>query len=192
MKMAYMYPKLEGESQYNRSLSDDLSLFVFIPNDSNLELSIDDLVKLRSQHQRTHNNEVWLLDVSAWSTQYHAAKSIKKAPLDFDDDFYMYQMKSKYENIFIELWEHYEIHHTIPRKLLHYGNWTIQNDDGLKLVTEEKWTRRKDLHGISFRILSLPLPPLMVMTNINEDGTYGNFFGMMPDFWHNLQVFAKP
>ena len=74
--MAFKYPKLEGdESHYNRtSSSDDLSLFVFIPNDSNLELSIDDLVKLRSQHQRIPNHEVWLLDVSTWSTQYHATK----------------------------------------------------------------------------------------------------------------------
>ena len=188
MNMAFKYPKLESETHYNRSLSDDLPLFVFIPNDSNLELSIDDLVKLRSQHQRTHNHEIWLMDVSAWSTQYHAAKSIKKAPLDFDDDFYMYQMKSKYENnIFIELWEHYEIHHTIPRKLLHYGNWTIQND-GLKLVTEEKWTRRKDLHGISFRILTLPVYPLHDTTPLHDD--LYEFTGMFPDIWHNLQVFV--
>ena len=75
MEMAFKYPKLDGESHYyNRSSSDDLPLFVFIPNDSNLELSINDLVKLRSQHQRNPNHEVWLLDVSAWSTQYHATK----------------------------------------------------------------------------------------------------------------------
>ena len=35
--MAYKYPTLEGESHHNRSLSDDLPLFVFIPNDSYLE-----------------------------------------------------------------------------------------------------------------------------------------------------------
>ena len=69
--------------------------------------------------------EVWLLDVSAWSTQCHAVKSIEKVSLDFDDDFFLYKMKSlQYEIILIELWEQYEIHGTIPRKLLHYGNWT--------------------------------------------------------------------
>ena len=67
MKMAFKYPKLEGKSNYNRSLSDDLPLFVFIPNDSNLQLSIVDLTKLRSQHQRISSPEVWLLDVSAWN-----------------------------------------------------------------------------------------------------------------------------
>ena len=123
-----------------------------------------------------------------WESKTTLSKSIEKAHLDFDDDFYMYTMKStQYENKFIELWEHYEIHHTIPRKLLHYGNWTIQND-GLKLVTEEKWTRRKDLHGISFRILSLPIPSLNTMTPINED--LFEFTGMMPDIWHNIQVFV--
>ena len=79
MQMNFKYPNLEGESlNYNRSLLDDLPLFVFIPNDSNLELSINDLVKLRSQHQRIHNqvHEVWLLDISYWSTQYHAAKVV--------------------------------------------------------------------------------------------------------------------
>ena len=55
--MAFKYPKLESETHYNRSLSDDLLLFVFIPNDSNLELSINELVKLRSQHQRNPNHE---------------------------------------------------------------------------------------------------------------------------------------
>ena len=123
-----------------------------------------------------------------WESKTTLSKSIEKAHLDFDDDFYMYTMKStQYENKFIELWEHYEIHHTIPRKLLHYGNWTIQND-GLKLVTEEKWTRRKDLHGISFRILSLPHPGVSTMTPINED--LFEFTGMMPDIWHNIQVFV--
>ena len=112
-------------------------------------------------------------------------QSIEKTPLDFDDDFYMYTMKSQYENIFIELWEHYEIHHTIPRKLLHYGNWMIQN--GLKLVTEEKWTRRKDLNGINFRVLSLPF--LLELKPISEDlFEFGK--GMTPDIFHNLQVFV--
>ena len=93
MKMAYKYPKLNGESEIqhynNRSISDDLALFVFIPNESNLELSINDLVKLRSDH-RMHNDEIWLLDISAWTTPDNAAKSIEKMPLDFDDDFFMY------------------------------------------------------------------------------------------------------
>ena len=189
MKMAFKYPKLEGKSNYNRSLSDDLPLFVFIPNDSNLQLSIVDLTKLRSQHQRISSPEVWLLDVSAWSTQYHAVKSIEKVFLDFDDDFYMYNMMSQNENsIFIELWEHYEIHQTIPRTLLHYGNWTMIQNDGLKLVTEEKWTRRKDLHGVNFRIVSMPISSINIMTPINEE--LYEFTGMMPDTFHNIQVFV--
>ena len=106
--------------------------------------------------------------------------------LDFDDDFFLYKMKSlQYEIIFIELWEQYEIHGTIPRKLLHYGNWTT--DNGLKLVTEEKWTRRKHLNGINFRVLSLPF--LLELKPISEDlFEFGK--GMTPDIFHNLQVFV--
>ena len=188
MKMAYKYPKLKDETHYNRSVSNDLALFVFVPNESNLELSINHLVKLRSD-LRMHNDEVWLLDVSAWSTPDHAAKSIEKARLDFDDDFYMYNTngKSQYdENLFIGMWDHYEIHHTIPRKLLHYGNYTFEN--GLKLVSEEKWIRRKDLQGVSFRVLGMPLPGYMTMTPIHDD-QFEMTAGMFPDFWHNLQVF---
>ena len=185
MKMAYKFPKLKAESHYNRSLSDDVALFLFVPNDSNLKLSIDHFVKLRSE-QRMHNDEVWLLDVSAWPTQYDAVKSIEKCPLDFDDDFYLYNMNSKYEKQFIELWEHYEIHHTISRKLLTYGNWTFQN--GLNLVSEEKWIRRKDLQGVSFRVLSMPLTPFAILTPINEDEY--ELTGMFSEFWHNLQVFV--
>ena len=91
-------------------------------------------------------------------------------------------------SIFIKLWEHYEIHHTIPRTLLHYGNWTKIQNDGLKLVTEEKWTRRKDLHGVNFRIVSMPISSINIMTPINEE--LYEFTGMMPDTFHNIQVFV--
>ena len=91
--------------------------------------------------------------------------------------------------MFIGIWEHYEIHQTIPRKLIHYGNYTFEN--GLKLVSEEKWIRRKDLQGISFRVLSMPLPGFMAMTPIlGDDGQFKMTGGMFPDFWHNLQVFC--
>ena len=91
--------------------------------------------------------------------------------------------------MFIGIWEHYEIHQTMPRKLIHYGNYTFEN--GLKLVSEEKWIRRNDLQGISFRVLSMPLPGFMAMTPIlGDDGQFKMTGGMFPDFWHNLQVFV--
>ena len=62
----------------------------------------------------------------------------------------------------------------------------IQN--GLKLITEEKWTRRKDLNGVNFRILTLPVYPLHDTTPLHDD--LYEFTGMFPDIWHNLQVFV--
>ena len=74
MKMAYKFPKLINETHYNnRSIIDDLALFVFIPNDSDIDQSINNFVKLRSE-KRTYNDEVWLLDVSSWPSIYHAMK----------------------------------------------------------------------------------------------------------------------
>ena len=47
--MSYKFPKLVNEIHYVRSFTEDLALFVFIPNDSNIDQSIDDFIKLRSQ-----------------------------------------------------------------------------------------------------------------------------------------------
>ena len=89
--------------------------------------------------------------------------------------------------MFIEIWEYYEIHHTIPRKLMYYGNYTFEN--GLKLVSEEKWIRRKDLQGIRFRVLGMPLPGFITMTPmLGNDDQFEMTAGMFLDFWHNLQV----
>ena len=68
--MSFKFPNMINDTYYSRSYTDDLSLFVFVPNDSNLDQSIDDFVKLRSE-RRMHNELFWLLDVSAWPTVYH-------------------------------------------------------------------------------------------------------------------------
>ena len=50
--MSYEFPKMINETHNIRSYIDELALFVFIPNDSNLDhldQSIDYFVKLRSQ-----------------------------------------------------------------------------------------------------------------------------------------------
>ena len=49
LSMSYEFPKMINETHNIRSYTDNLALFVFIPNDSNLEQSIDYFVKLRSQ-----------------------------------------------------------------------------------------------------------------------------------------------
>ena len=49
LSMSYEFPKMINETHNIRSYTDNLALFVFIPNDSNLDESIDYFVKLRSQ-----------------------------------------------------------------------------------------------------------------------------------------------
>ena len=187
MKMVYKFPKLISETHYNnRSFIDDLALFVFIPNDSDIDQSIDNFVKLRSE-KRTYNDEVWLLDVSAWPTITNAIKAIEKSPLDLDDDLYLYKLHAEYDILSIDLWEHYEIHHEIPRKLLSYGHWTP--NQGLDLVSEVKWMRRTNLEGINFRIVSLPTPGITTLEPISEGSdiyTMGEC--LIGEIWFNLQV----
>ena len=181
--MSYKYPKLKGESHYNRSLSDDVALFVFVPNDSNLDQSIDDFVKLRSE-RRMHNEEFWLLDVSAWPTVYHAAKAIEESPLNLESDLYLYKIMGE----IIALWDHYEIQHTVPRQLLTYGHWNYL--EGLTIIDgqKSKWFRRRDMQGAHLRIVSAPWPVMTIMSPINEVGDVYEMAGYFADIWHNLQV----
>ena len=58
--------------------------------------------------------------------------------LNLKDDLYLYTRNK--ENI--KIWEMYQIHPTIPTKVLPYGNWS---DRGIELKKESKWQRRKDL-----------------------------------------------
>ena len=187
MKMVYKFPKLISETHYNNSsFIDDMALFVFIPNDSDIDQSINNFVKLRSE-KRTYNDEVWLLDVSAWPTITNAIKAIEKSPLDLDDDLYLYKLNSEDDILSIDLWEHYEIHHEIPRKLLSYGHWTP--NQGLDLVSEVKWMRRTNLEGINFRIVSVSTPGITTMEPINEGSdiyTMGEC--LIGEIWFNLQV----
>ena len=85
------------------------------------------------------------MDISAWSTAFDAAKAIEKSSLDFDDDIYFYRLQENKANIdkmSIQLWEYYEIHPSIPRKVLSFGVWT--STGGLKEPQESKFERRKN------------------------------------------------
>ena len=181
--MSYKFPKLVNESHYIRIFTDDLALFVFIPNESNLDQSIKDFVKLRSE-KRMYNKEFWLFDISPWPTVYHAGKAIEKIPLNLESDLYLYKTMGLHYGI--ALWDHYEIHTTVPRQLLTYGQW---NDlDGLKIVEKAKWPRRRNMKGANLRILSEPWAPYTVMTPINEAGDVYEMTGYYAEMWHNLQV----
>ena len=85
------------------------------------------------------------MDISAWSTPFDAAKAIEKSSLDFDDDLYFYRLqenKADIDKTSIQMWEYYEIHPSIPRKVLSFGVWT--STGGLKEPQESKFERRKN------------------------------------------------
>ena len=68
------------------------------------------------------------------------------SPLDSDNQV------AKMNKIEYSLWEFYEIHPSIPRKIVPYGSW--DNVKGLKLPTEKKWFRRQNLEVFSIMIFS--------------------------------------
>ena len=107
---------------------------------------------------------------------------LKELKIDLDDDLYLYYYNKN--DMFIKLWEFYEIHETIPRKKLFYGNWTLSH--GLKLIDQEKWIRRRDLQGASLRLMSGNWGVFTQMTPIKEN--LFEFIGMYPEFLFNFQV----
>ena len=119
-------------------------------------------------------------------------KAIEKSPLDLDDDLYLYKLNSEeYDDISsIDIFEHYEIHQTIPRKLLKYGHWTL--NQGMDLVNEmNKWMRRKNLQGINFRILSVDTPGISSLELISGSSDTYTMNGLLGEIWFNLQVCRK-
>ena len=143
-------------------------LNIYIPDDSNLEKSIDYFVKLYSMRTRS-DREHWLLDVSSLvnigiipdeendSSLNNAIENLKDLPLDLDDDLFFYSHDNHHHSNnnkkddnnlgaeFISIWEFYEIHPSRPRKLKPYGQWNSSAEKQLSLTKESKWNRRRDL-----------------------------------------------
>ena len=72
MMKAHKFSNSKNDTtHYNRSIIEDLALFVFIPNVTNLEDSFNEFSKLRARP----NDEFWLVDVSVWLKPEDAAKT---------------------------------------------------------------------------------------------------------------------
>ena len=50
----------------------------------------------------------------------------------------------------ISVWEMYEIHETVPRKIASIGTWTYVT--GLEISQPQKWIRRKNLEVASTQL----------------------------------------
>ena len=114
---------------------------MFILNDYDVDHSIDQFVHLYSLRQQS-NHEFWLLDVSNFKNENKITEYLQNLQLDLDDDLFLYTTSMNHLTE-LSIWEFYEIHSSLPRKLNFYGNWNI--NDGLNISKEIKWNRRKNL-----------------------------------------------
>ena len=126
-----------NDSNWRCAINENLN--IYISDESNLEKSLEIFVQMYSTRCKV-NQEYWLLDVSSWQSVNDATKELRDLPLYLDDNLFLYSELK--DGSGISIWEFYEIHPSIPRKLLEYGQWT---SDGLSLNKEAKWTRRRDL-----------------------------------------------
>ena len=178
--------QMSYKSQSNdvECITNDNELHIYIQNDDDLERSLDIFKQIYSKRQR-EDHEFWLLDVSSWKGLEDIVKLLENMPLDLDDNLFLYSFEDEEETL--RIWEFYEIHSSRPRKILEYGRWNKL--EGLSLVPETKWVRRKDLEGINLRALTLKYPPYVTrLTPINEAGDEYKFEGLVADFFHNLQT----
>ena len=170
------------QDQNNDYMINDKELQVYVPNDKELDASLNLFIQIYSGRQRD-DHEFWLFDVSSWKTLEDIVALMKLMPLDLDDDLYFYSFEEKED---ISIWEFYEIHQSRPRKIFEYGRWNKVS--GLLLVPETKWVRRKDLEGINLKITTLKEPPYITkLIPIIGGGDEYEFEGLIADFFHNLQ-----
>ena len=128
-------------------------LIIFIPDENEVENHLTQFKNVFNKRQRT-NREYWLLDISYGNSVQEVKSDLKNIDLDLDDDLYWY--KSSGENI--DLYEVYRIHKDFDIKILPFGNWTAVSNN-LILPNLEKWTRRSNLEGANFRVVSLVSNP---------------------------------
>ena len=179
MKISHLFHNFV---EINSTDKQDQDLHIFIPDDKTLNSKVDIFIDLYSSRKRS-DKEYWLLDVSSIKNVFEELHDLS---LDLDDDLYLYSINVLSSGI-ISIWEFYEIHWSLPRKLLTYGNWNSVN--GLFIADKVKWNRRKNLDGLSLRIVCMPFSIYTISMNpINSAGDEFDMNGMFADFWFNLQV----
>ena len=131
-------------------LNDDLH--VFIPDEVDLVKSLNLFIHLYSLRKQW-NYEYWLLDVSNLIPINNHTNYIKNLELDLDDNLFLYSIshQGNSDDTLISIWEFYEIHSTLPRKLNSYGTWNSIN--GLNVTSDDKWKRRHNLEVSSFQYM---------------------------------------
>ena len=139
------YPKLDGLpiAITTKNITPHYEgLHVFVSNKLNWNESIGQFKELFSVRTNA-SKEYWLLDVpSNKEIEEIVDEDLNDLPLDLDDDLYLFQTFGKS----IQIFEFYQIHKTLPKKIKPYGTW---NDlTAMQIPTKQKWQRRKDLEVI--------------------------------------------
>ena len=118
-------------------------LHIFIPNDADLANSLDLFVYVYSL-RNDWSQEHWILDVSGSKSINDSIGYLKNLKLDLDDDLFLltYDINHKH-SVEVNIWEYYEIHSSISRKVIHLGGWNPAY--GLNITKLDKWTRRTNL-----------------------------------------------
>ena len=132
------------------------NLVVYIPDQSDLKESVDNMVAMFSMRTRL-NSEIWMLDISPWNSVKDVITVLDGLPLDSDDDIYLYSF-SKENSDMIDIWKLYQLHHSIPKRSQAYGNWSVAS--GLRHTSIEKWVRRRDFEVLKGKSVNSENTPL--------------------------------
>ena len=159
----------------------DEALKVFILNDQEEKAKNESLklfVELYSMRLRT-DREFWLLDATALINDKRGEVreimgDLAGLKLDLDDDLFI--LNDAHDKKGLEVFEFYEIHPTVPRQVLHYGNWDSEN--GLRLTDYAKWERRRDLQVICI----CNIMNTIIQSNINLSTPQGMTFRVLTEF----------
>ena len=123
----------------------------FIPNDDDLTNSLELFVHLYSLRKEWYQ-EHWLLDVSGSKSIDDSIGNLENLKLDLDDDLFLltYSTNDK-QSSEINIWEYYEIHSSLSRKVIFLGDWNSAY--GLNITKIDKWTRRANLEVCTTHII---------------------------------------
>ncbi len=117
-------------------------MLVYVPKDNSTE-SVDVLYQMFQKRLRT-DQEIWLVDISAWNSLDQARETFKDLPLDLDDDLFWYSFSQSDKNT-VKAWEVYRMHKTRPLTVKFWSNWSIFPNSTEHKTNTDKWARRRDL-----------------------------------------------
>ena len=136
-----MLPFLFLNKHHNESQTRLGDLNVYIPDGSSIESVNNNFQNIYSERPRD-DNSFWLFDISSYISLENWQKHFQSLDLNLNENLYLYSFKNTTKPKVL-FWECYQIHPTMPMKIVPYGTWSKQN--GLSMNSNEKWIRRKDL-----------------------------------------------